>query len=89
MPEGNICAHPAAHPKVESQVSTPSIPSSYFKAMARQSSQHSAGNGHVWSDEIKLKLLPKGLSCVRIYEQHQTTMQRYVHTHRAMSMHYP
>jgi hypothetical protein len=45
MPEGNICAHPAAHPKVESQVSTPSIPSSYFKAMARQSSQHSAGNG--------------------------------------------
>lgn len=45
MPEGNICAHPAAHPKVEPQVSTPSIPSSYFKAMARQSSQHSAGNG--------------------------------------------
>ena len=42
VPEGNICAQP----KVESQVSIPSIPeSSYFKAaMAPQSSQHSAGN---------------------------------------------
>ena len=44
-PKATSAHTPAAHPKVESQVSTPSIPSSYFKAMARQSSQHSAGNG--------------------------------------------